>query len=901
MIYLDRKKYGDLDFDMPVEVAGVRFRNPFFVSSGPTTFMLQQLIKAAESGFAGASCKLSFDPPPYINRKPRYGWDKDQHLLYFSAEKRLDLDEALRLIEAARKQIDNFVLFSNFTYSDPGLEGWVNMARKFEEAGAHINELNMCCPNMSFNVELARDEGVETHSTGASLGQQEKAIVAIIQAIKEETTIPICVKITPEGGRQHIVARACIDAGADMVCGVANRLALPAIRIDEPGKSTINLQEEQSMYCMNSYWIKPLALRDVYMMRKTLGPEPAILGTGGITTWRDGVEMMMSGADLVGICSATIIYGLGFFPEFFRGFRQYVEANKYDSPLDMRDKVFHAVTSAPELTIYEGYTRKKDPNLTAPCDYTCPHHVPAMAYVRLVAQGKFEEAYKQIISKNHLQHVCGYICNHPCEDACTRGLKDEPIRIRAIKRFVMDLAEREGWEPDLEKTEPNGRKVAVIGSGPAGISAASSLARAGYKVTVFEREAEGGGMLRYGIPGFRLPRNLIDCELEWLKKLGVHIEYNKALGEDFSLDNLRNKGYQAICIAVGTQKGQLLNIPGEGVGNYYTAVDFIRDFSRGIKTKPGGKVAIIGGGFTAVDAARISVRLGAESVYICYRRTKEEMPAVPEEVYQAEEEGVRILYLVSPVAVETEDGRITGLRLKSNVLGMADSADSRRRPEPVEGAEFVLACDTVISAVSQELDYTLADMGIETTRRGTLAYDESTCRSSADDVFVAGDAALGPSTVIQSVAEGKRAAVSIDRMLAGEDAVLDYDTVLTPVDPEAVVDRSGEEPLNKRVKLEMVPAGQRRANFDLYETTLTAEQAVKEASRCLYCGCGVGCQICESLCMREAWHEEGNRVDVDRDECVACGMCVFRCPNNNIEMVKGELSPAQVSDQNEGR
>jgi dihydroorotate dehydrogenase len=368
MLYLNRKKYGDLDFELPVEVAGVRFRNPFFVSSGPTTSMLQQLIKAAQYGFAGASCKLTFDPPPYINRRPRYGWDKDQHLLYFSAEKRIALDEACRLIEAARKEIKDFVLFSNFTYSDPGLEGWVNMARKFEEAGAHINELNMCCPNMSFNVELARDKSAETHQTGASLGQQAEAIQAIIRAIKAETSIPLCVKLTPEGGHPHEVAKACFEAGADMVCGVANRLALAAVRIDQPGKSTINLQEEQGMYCMNSYWIKPLALRDVYMMRKTCGQDVKILGTGGITTWRDGVEMIMSGADLVGLCSATIIYGFGFFPEFFRGFRDYMKEHNYRLPGEMRDIVVHSVKSAPELTLWEGYARKKDQNLSAPCD-----------------------------------------------------------------------------------------------------------------------------------------------------------------------------------------------------------------------------------------------------------------------------------------------------------------------------------------------------------------------------------------------------------------------------------------------------------------------------------------------------------------------------------------------------
>ncbi|HUU30284.1 MAG TPA: FAD-dependent oxidoreductase [archaeon] len=894
MLYINRKKYDDLDFDLPVEVAGVPFRNPFFVSSGPTTSMLQQLIKAAECGFAGASCKLTFDPPPYINRRPRYGWDADQHLLYFSAEKRITMDEACRLIEAARKQIDNFVLFSNFTYSDPGLEGWVNMAKKFEKAGAHINELNMCCPNMSFNVELAKDKSAESHKTGASLGQEAEAIQAIIRAIKEETSIPICVKLTPEGGHQHEVARACFEAGADMVCGVANRLALAALRVDEPGKSTINLQEEQGMYCMNSYWIKPLALRDVYLMRKSCGPGAKILGTGGITTWRDGVEMIMSGADLVGICSATIIYGFGFFPEFFRGFRNYLEEHGYKKPGEMRDRIIDSVKAAPELTLWEGYARQKEPNLSAPCDYACPHHVPAMAYVRLVAQEKFEEAYGQITGKNPLQHVCGYICNHPCEDSCTRALKDEPVRIRAIKRFVMDMAEREGWQPNLEKKGPNGVKVAVIGSGPAGISAAHSLARAGYSVTIFERESQGGGMLRYGIPSFRLPRRLIDRELGWLEALGVKIEYNKALGRDFTLDDLRTRGFKAIAITVGTQKGQGLGIPGEEAQGYYTAVDFIQANATGKEPELGRSVAIIGGGFTAVDAARIAVRKGVEKVYICYRRTKDEMPAVPEEVYEAEEEGVRVMYLVSPVEIETRDGRITGLRLKSNVLGM-DTGDSRRKPEGVEGAEFVLACDTVISAVSQELDASAAGLGLEMTRWGTLSYDESTGRTAVEDLFVAGDASLGPSTVIQSVAEGKRAAVTIDKMLSGEKAALEYDPVLTPVNPKDVINRNREEPLAERVPLDIAPADRRKTNYDLYEKVMTFQEAVEEASRCLHCGCGVGCQICEELCMRQAWSEEANRVSVDQDECVACGMCVFRCPNSNIEMVKGELSPPHVS------
>ncbi|MFN2165285.1 MAG: hypothetical protein ACK2U9_03385, partial [Anaerolineae bacterium] len=354
VLYLNRKPI-DVDFEMPVTVAGVRFRNPFVVASGPTTMSVEQLKRAAESGWAGASCKLTFDPPPYINRRPRYGWDRDQHLLYFTAEKRLNLDEACRLVEQARREIDHFTLFSNFTYSGDGVEGWANMARQFENAGAHINELNMCCPNMSFNVELAENPSKLQHKTGASQGQDPEALRNIIRAIKETTTIPLCIKLTPEGSRQHLIAKICYDAGADMVCGVGNRLALPGIRLDKPGRSDIYLQEEQGMYCMTSRWLKPLALRDVYMMRKMVGPEPVIVGTGGVTTWQDAVDMILAGADLVGMCAATILYGFGFFPEFFQKFRAYIESRKLTAAGDLRDGIIEHVTTAPNLTLYEGY------------------------------------------------------------------------------------------------------------------------------------------------------------------------------------------------------------------------------------------------------------------------------------------------------------------------------------------------------------------------------------------------------------------------------------------------------------------------------------------------------------------------------------------------------------------
>ena len=896
ILYLNRKPFDDVDFDLPVEVCGIKFRNPFFVSSGPTTMLLSQLKRAAEYGWAGASCKLTFDPPPYINRRPRYGWDPTQHLLYFTAEKRLKLDEACRLIEQARKEIKNFVLFSNFTYSEDDIEGWVNMARKFEAAGAHINELNMCCPNMSFNVELAEDPTKAQHKTGASQGQDPKALRAIISAIKQETKIPLCVKLTPEGSQQHLIAKICYDAGADMVCGVGNRLALTQIRMDEPGKSDIYLQEEQGMYCMNSQWLKPLALRDVYMMRRMVGPEPVILGTGGVTTWEDAVEMILAGANLVGVCAATILYGFGFFPDLFRDFRKYMEEKKIAHPKAMRGKIVSKVTTAPELTLYEGYARLIDKYLVAPCDNACPFHVPAQAYVRLVAQERFQEAYEQITSKNPLQYVCGYVCNFPCETDCTRGLKDEPIRIRAIKRFVMDLAQEKGWKPAVVKNAFHGTKVAVIGSGPAGMTAAHELARSGYAVTVFESEKKLGGMLRYGIPEFRLPRSIIDLEIRAIEELGVKFITGKKLGADFTLESLRSEGYKGFMLAFGTQAGNRLEIPGESdkLKRYYMAIDFLKERQRGNDLEIGKRVVVIGGGFTAVDAVRTCVRRGAEKVYMVYRRTKEEMSSIPEEVYEAEEEGVRVMYLVSPVEIRQVNGEIKSIRLRNNVLGVTHDG-GRRPPEAVEGAEFEIECDTIITAISQHIDEELQQMGFRMTRWGTLEYDEKTGATPRIDLVAAGDASMGPATVIRSIAEGFNAAVTLDKKLRGDQAYLDYLPEMHPVDPKVVIDRNPDFPLKPRVPERMVEAGVRKSNYEPYEHTMTREEAVEEAERCLFCGCGVGCQICEELCLTRAWGHEESYVKITPEDCVACGICIYRCPNNNIDMVATEVSPKNSS------
>ncbi|MCX7591591.1 MAG: FAD-dependent oxidoreductase, partial [Kiritimatiellae bacterium] len=660
------KKKGAGDYDIPVTVAGVRFRNPFYVASGPTTMTVEQLERIDRYGWGGASLKLTVDPLPYINRHPRYGYYPDKGFLTFTAERRLTLDELLRLIEQGRRRAPNLVLFSNITYAgDKGLDGWVNMARKCEEAGAHINELNMCCPNMSFNVEITGTL-LDGPRTGASLGRNELAIVEIVKAVKAATKIPLFVKITPEGGNQARIAKAAIEAGADAVGGNANRLGVPPIDIHEPTRSLYYLQKEVGMACMNGPWLKPLALRDVYEMRRLLGPEPVLTATGGVTTWQDAVEMILCGADLIGICTATLVYGFGFMPEFLAGFRQFLKEKGYKHPREFRDILVTAIKSAPELTIYPGHARKKVERLEAPCTFACPNSVPAQGYVRKVAEGQFEEAYQLIMSRSPLQSICGKVCDHPCERECTRGLKDQPIMIREIKRFVLEMARKNGWKPRIldEKGKKKNRRVAVIGAGPAGLACAYDLARAGYAVTIFEAEHEPGGMLVRGIPRFRLNRDDVEQEVEVIKALGVRFRFNTRLGRDITISELRRAGFAAVFVGVGAQEGVRLGIPGEEKKGCFAALDFLREVEQsGRRMRLTGKrVAVIGGGFTAVDCARTAIRLGASEVYILYRRTRDEMPATPEEVWEAEEEGVRVMYLVAPREILGQN-HVTGLRM----------------------------------------------------------------------------------------------------------------------------------------------------------------------------------------------------------------------------------------------
>jgi dihydroorotate dehydrogenase/NAD-dependent dihydropyrimidine dehydrogenase PreA subunit len=351
---------------MSFEVAGLKFRNPFVVASGPATKHITQLVKAEQCGWGGASLKLAFEPAPYINLNPRYRWWKKEQYLAFSAEKRLTLDEALRLTEKGRKQTRELIILANFAYTgDKGMDGWLDMARRFVEAGAHGLELNMCCPNMSFNLKVS-GEREHTVQSGASLGQNAEIVGMATRIISDAVDVPVFVKLTPEGGRIAEVAQACFENGASVVGTTANRLAIPEFDIHDPRRGPFRFQVEPSVACFSGGWVKPLALRDVFEIRKKVGPVSCILGTGGVRNYVDAVQMMMCGADMIGICTEVMLHGFGFLSGLLKNINKFMDRHGYKSYRDFRDLAVEAITPADKLTLRETYAQV-DPELCDGC------------------------------------------------------------------------------------------------------------------------------------------------------------------------------------------------------------------------------------------------------------------------------------------------------------------------------------------------------------------------------------------------------------------------------------------------------------------------------------------------------------------------------------------------------
>ncbi len=485
----------------------------------------------------------------------------------------------------------------------------------------------------------------------------------------------------------------------------------------------------------------------------------------------------------------------------------------------------------------------------APCTLTCPAGINVQGYVALTGVGKYSEALSLIRENLPLPGVLGRICPHPCEKECNRKDLDKPVAICGLKRFLADqILVGAIHELPLQGTyeQKKEERVAIVGSGPAGLTASAFLAQKGYPVTIFEALPVMGGMLHTGIPSYRLPRDILGEEIKAIQSLGVEIKTNSPIGPNLTFDDLFRQGYRAIFLGVGAHQDQKLNIPGEENTGVIPGVVFLRKANLGEKVEVGRRVTVIGGGNVAMDAARTSLRRGAQEVTILYRRSLSEMPANEEEIKEAEEEGIHFQFLTAPLEIMIKDGKVSSLRCIRMELGEPD-ASGRRRPIPIQGSDFFIETDTVIPAIGQTPDLSfLQRMMIETTPQGTIKVDPTTLQTSKEGVFAGGDAVSGPWIAIEAVAAGKEAAISIDRFLRGQD--------LCEGRPKPKLEKArfeeiyADQPKARREQMEMLLPDERQKSFLEVKKGFTEEQAKREALRCLNCGLCSECLQCVALC-----------------------------------------------------
>ena len=538
-------------------------------------------------------------------------------------------------------------------------------------------------------------------------------------------------------------------------------------------------------------------------------------------------------------------------------------------------------TSAPKYTkitetfnfakaVNENYRENREdvlPSGTAPCKAACPAHIPVQGYLKLAAQGRYTEALELIKTENPFPAVCGRICNKRCEAECTRGDVDEAVAIDEVKRFIADhdMHEATRFVPKMVNQigRPYTEKIAVIGAGPAGMSCAYYLAQKGYPVTVFDRNPVPGGMLTLGIPSFRLEKDVLNAEIDILKEMGVEFRCGVEVGKDVTIQQLRGEGYKGFYLAIGAQKSAKLRIPGEELEGVLGGVDFLREVNLGNKPDIGRRCAVIGGGNVAMDVCRSAVRLGAEETYVFYRRSEAEMPADPEEVREAMEEGVKFRFLSAPVEIIGADGRVSAIKIEKMALG---EPDERGRRKPVGTGEFeIVEIDSVIGAVGQTVDWGTLDVGaLKTTKKNTAEADSLTYQTAQPDIFVGGDCYTGPKFAIDAIAAGKEAAISLHRyvhpgqtLTAGRDRreyhALDKEHAMIGV---GGFDREHRQTPGYNAA--------KAKTFADARVTFTEEQVRKECARCLGCGA----------------------TKVDSYLCIGCGLCTTKCKFDAIHLKK---------------
>ena len=506
---------------------------------------------------------------------------------------------------------------------------------------------------------------------------------------------------------------------------------------------------------------------------------------------------------------------------------------------------------------------------TSPCKVECPAHIDVQGYVNLAAKGEFEEALQLIKLTSPFPSICGRVCHHPCESGCNRDQIDEPVGIHSVERFLadLDLKADKRYMPEMKSRKKE--KVAIVGSGPAGLTCAYYLAQEGYKVTVFEKAPVLGGMLTLGIPSYRLPRKTVEAEIQLIRDMGVKMKTGVEVGKDKTVGQLREDGFNAFFIGIGAQESIRLGIEGEHLDGVYSGLEYLRQLNLGKPVRLGKKVAVIGGGNAAMDAVRSARRLGSGKAFIIYRRSMEEMPSRPEEIRECREEKIPIKILTQPVRFIGKNGHVNAIECIKMRLTDPDES-GRRKPEPIPGSEFRMKVDAVITALGQESDWCCLtqECACRLTEWGTMYVDPLTLQSEDPDIFAGGDAVRGPQSVVEAIADGRQAAISINRYLSGQNLRLGRDTTLKAItEPQ-----KGKYDPARRAQIPSLEPQKRVKNFSEVQKGFIKKVAVQEAKRCISCG----------TCCVQACPYDVMQFNQDVTKAVKCDLCVEKRDRKEI-------------------
>lgn len=817
--------------DISSSICGIKMQSPFILTSGPLSYAAEGLIRAHQAGCGAVVTKtirLGHGAINPVNHMSVLGNDS-----LLNCEKWADTDRLIwyeREIPMTKKA--GAVVIGSVGHTLAEAQAIVE---DVEKAGADIIEL---------------------------VSYAEETLLPMLDYTKNHVNIPVICKVSGNWPDAVKSASACLEHGADGIAAIDSIGPTLKINIKEARPAVMSAD---GYGWMSGAAIKPISLRINSEIARNHPELKNLYGSGGCMSAEDAIEFLMAGCSNVGVCTVGILNDIDYIETMCYDLSKTLKQLGYKS---LQDVIGAALPNFPKKEHIAKLIFDYKPYY-APCQETCPAGVNVPQYIESVRKGQYLDAYNIVSNTNPFPAVCGRVCDHPCEAVCRRGEMDDPISIRLLKRKAADKTyEACGDNLPLPQMEPkNGRKVAVVGAGPAGLSAAYYLAKKGYGVEVLESNPVAGGMLAVGIPEYRLPKDILLKEIKRIERMGVNIRTGIEVGKDVTLSDLRSQGFDSILIAVGANGGSTLNIPGSDLA--ISGIKFLKDVNLHIAgSLHGKKVVIVGGGNVAMDAARSALRIGSKDVTVVYRRTKAEMPAYLEEINEAEKEGVKFIFLAAP-SKKYESGKFFYEPMK---LGEKDES-GRRKPVPSGQPVVEIDADTVIIATEQKIN---ADFIPQLNSGTNYKY-----KTVENDVFVAGDCLTGPASVIGAIAAGRDAASEIDKNLGGNGKVID------PEKERSLRLSKIENEHTSRKAAEFVDLKDRIPGFKEVELGLNTADCRDEAERCLKCGC-INCGKCVAVCAYDARKLEFPIMTVDENACRSCGCCVSVCPTGALTAVIAE-------------